>query len=324
MQRQYLLPENGQFYKANLHAHTTLSDGQLTPEELKKVYKEQGYSVVAYTDHRRYCNHAELNDDGFLALAALEVDIAAWPSSQRLRDRAPCYHLNFYDLNPEVDPQGKQDITLPERRYDDLNYINAYVDYMYRKGFIGCYNHPYWSMQTAKDYEGLRGCFAMEIYNHGCEVDGLYGYNPQSYDEMLRAGSRIYCLATDDNHNANPFDSHMNDSFGGFVEIKAPALTYKDIINALLRGEFYSSTGPKIEELYMVGRTLCITSSPVEKIYVITEGRHCHQAVAKKGETITSATFTLDGTEGYIRVDCRDEKGNHALSNAYFIDELKF
>ena len=28
-----LLPSEGQFYKANLHAHTTLSDGHLTPQQ---------------------------------------------------------------------------------------------------------------------------------------------------------------------------------------------------------------------------------------------------------------------------------------------------
>ena len=32
--KKYLLPENGQFYKANLHCHSTVSDGHLTPEEM--------------------------------------------------------------------------------------------------------------------------------------------------------------------------------------------------------------------------------------------------------------------------------------------------
>lgn len=337
MQRRYLLPEAGQLYKANMHAHTTISDGKLSPEELKKAYMDEGYSIVAYTDHRRYINHTELNEENrFLALAALETDISAWPASNKTGDRTPCYHFNFYDLNPNIDQQSKQDIILPERRYDDINYINAYIDYMYQKGFICCYNHPYWSLQTVLDYNKLRGCFAMEIYNHGCEIDGLYGYNPQSYDEMLRAGSRLYCFSTDDNHNVHPNGDLMSDSFGGYIQIKADALNYESIMKALVRGDFYSCvcpTGattamnhkaPEITELYMVGRTLCVTCSPVEKIYVITEGRRCHTAVAKPGETITTASFTLEGNEGYIRVDCRDEKGYHALSNAYFIDELTF
>ena len=33
--KRWLLPEEGSFYKANLHCHSTYSDGQLTPEELK-------------------------------------------------------------------------------------------------------------------------------------------------------------------------------------------------------------------------------------------------------------------------------------------------
>jgi len=41
--RKYLLPESGNFYKANLHCHSTLSDGNLTREQLKKAYMDKGY-----------------------------------------------------------------------------------------------------------------------------------------------------------------------------------------------------------------------------------------------------------------------------------------
>ena len=36
--RKYLLPENKKCYKANLHSHSTISDGKFTPEELKDLY----------------------------------------------------------------------------------------------------------------------------------------------------------------------------------------------------------------------------------------------------------------------------------------------
>ena len=35
MKDQILLPE-GTYYKANLHGHTTLSDGHLTPQQVKE------------------------------------------------------------------------------------------------------------------------------------------------------------------------------------------------------------------------------------------------------------------------------------------------
>ena len=74
-ERIYLLPKEGNVYKANLHCHTVHSDGHLTPEEVKAAYLEQGYQIVAVTDHRHYQWHENLCDEKFLALAAMEVDI---------------------------------------------------------------------------------------------------------------------------------------------------------------------------------------------------------------------------------------------------------
>ena len=45
--RQYLIPENGKFYKANMHAHTNISDGNQSPEEVKQCFLRMGYSIVA-------------------------------------------------------------------------------------------------------------------------------------------------------------------------------------------------------------------------------------------------------------------------------------
>lgn len=321
MEKRFLLPEGGQFYKANLHCHSTLSDGALTVEALKEAYKSRGYSVLAYTDHRRYEDHQSLSDESFLALAAYEINIDEydWMSDH---DHCKTYHLNFYDTDPEQNAEEKRKNLLPEHRYQDVGYINDFIAKMNGLGFLCCYNHPYWSMQTVEDYKDLRGLFAMEIYNHGCEHDGLYGYNPQAYDEMLRAGQQIGCLMTDDNHNAFPFGDPLCDSFGGFTMIKAPCLSYPAIIEALRAGNYYSSMGPEINALWLEGSRLHVSCSPVEKIFVITDGRNTYKKLAKPGETITGACFTLDGKDAYIRVDCRDKQGLHACSRAYFADEL--
>ena len=60
--KEYILPQNGNFYRANLHCHSTLSDGKLTPEELKEIYKSAGYSVLAYSDHNVLIDHSDLNE----------------------------------------------------------------------------------------------------------------------------------------------------------------------------------------------------------------------------------------------------------------------
>lgn len=117
----------------------------------------------------------------------------------------------------------------------------------------------------------------MEIYNHGCEHDGLYGFNPQVYDEMLRAGQRLYALATDDNHDTHPIGDPLNDSFGGFVQIAAKELTYPAVMEALQAGRFYWSQGPQILGLSIEGGALKVKTSPVEKIFVTVEGRNSYK-----------------------------------------------
>lgn len=316
MKDRILLPETG-MYKANLHCHTTLSDGKHTPEEIKEMYMAEGYSIVAYTDHRHYGWHRELDGDGFLALAALESDLTEsggdWP---RLRT----YHFNLFDTRPSEDRAG-QDL-LPHCDYHDKAGINEYIGRMNELGFLVCYNHPYWSLQDVTDYCDLKGLFAMEIYNHSSRVEGMYGFNPQAYEEMLRSGQRLFAVAADDNHDACPRDSAEYDSFGGYVYIAAESLTYGHVIQALRDGNFYWSTGPKLLGIEIKNDVLHVKCSPVEKIYVVQEGRNYYRKLVNPGETITEAEFPLNGGEGWFRVEIRDERGMAAGSNAYYIDQL--
>ena len=45
-----------------------MSDGLLTPKELKERYKEKGFSILAYTDHELLVDHSDLDDEEFLTL----------------------------------------------------------------------------------------------------------------------------------------------------------------------------------------------------------------------------------------------------------------
>jgi len=84
--RQYLLPENGKFYKANMHMHTNISDGNMTREEVKQTFLDKGYSIVAYTDHEVLVPHNDLSDENFLALTSYEVSL-----SEKVRITVPIY-----------------------------------------------------------------------------------------------------------------------------------------------------------------------------------------------------------------------------------------
>ena len=103
--KTFLLPESGSFYKANLHCHTTLSDGRKTPEEIKELYRSHGYSVVAFTDHNILIAHPELADEHFLPLNGFEAELNE-SKDCGMQARKTC-HLCFVSLDPD-NPNRKE------------------------------------------------------------------------------------------------------------------------------------------------------------------------------------------------------------------------
>jgi len=310
-------------YKANLHCHTTVTDGEYTPEETKKNYMANGYGIVAYTDHRVLCGYSYLNDENFLALHGCEMDIknkmSKMPGYKNYKYKQ--YHFNLIATDENITHTPP----MPSMDYDDIDAINQYIKDRSDEGFLVCYNHPYWSMQTSLDFGELRGCFAMEIYNHSCEMYGYYGYNPQAYDEMLRTGHKLYCVSADDNHNANItrrkqiqnalFNADF-DSFGGFTMINSDSLKYRDVINALKQGDFYASQGPEIYKISLYSNVLSVACSDVTQMVIYNDGIDCW---VKSGQIFNNAEFTLKGDEKYIRVTCRDVNHKDANSVAYWL-----
>jgi hypothetical protein len=192
------------------------------------------------------------------------------------------------------------------------------------EGFFVTYNHPVWSLETKDEYCNYHGMHAMEIVNYGCVVEGYDDRNANIYDQMLREGEKIYCVATDDNHNRVPIDHPENHSFGGFTMIKAEHLDYESISRSLLDGSFYSSEAPLIHELYFEDNKVYIETSDAVRIVMTTANRRYKVATAdKNGETINRACFEITSELGdYVRFTVIDEKGKEAYTNAYFLDEL--
>ena len=97
--RKYLIPQRGNFYKANLHTHSMLSDGKWDPAEIKNWYKTHGYSVVAITDHDLFIPHNDLTDDDFVALNGFELGMHTDKYG-----KVKCCHINLIAKNPFQNP----------------------------------------------------------------------------------------------------------------------------------------------------------------------------------------------------------------------------
>ena len=314
--KHWLLPKNGKYYKANMHGHSTLSDGSLTVETLKKAYMENGYSIMAFTDHDKFFTHNDLSDENFLAINSYEVDISNWDTDDSHYVR--CYHFNCYALT-----NGDNSEVLPLPAYKDTKGVNAFIKQLNDKGFIVCYNHSYWSLQTLDDYRDLDGLFAVEIYNNASYTNGgTDGNIINVYDTMLRQGKRLSCIAADDNHGRSPFGHPNNDSFGGFIMVNADSLEYETVMQSIKDGQYYASTGPMIEELFIEDNTAKIKCSPAVKIAMTTAGRRKSAVNTLEGDTVTSAAFAIDHRDTFVRFTVTDAKGKRAYSRAYFLDEF--
>ena len=97
MKSKTLLTSQKPFYKGNMHAHSTFSDGSQTPWELKALYKSHGYSFIAITDHEVVYDHSYLDDDGFITITGAEYGIKEDITKSVFKnpDMKVC-HLNLY------------------------------------------------------------------------------------------------------------------------------------------------------------------------------------------------------------------------------------
>ena len=344
--RTYLLPESGNFYKANLHCHSTFSDGKLTPEEIKRIYMEQGYSIVAYTDHNIMISHQELRDENFLPLNGFEGDFnegaatidpnlgtircchICFISPEEHNPRQLCWHRSeylFHGNNKENSKYVNFDENEPDYvRYYTPESINDYIAHFRDAGFFITYNHPTWSLENYREYSHYEGMDAMEICNYGCYAGGFDEENSHCYDDLLRQGKRIGCIGADDNHNHSPRDSAKWDSFGAWTCIKAEALTYDAVFAALKRGDYYASRGPVIDELYFEEGKVIIKCSPAKRIALHTGWRRADIRMNRDGRLLTEATFDVQPRDKYIRISVTDGEGNPAHTKAYFLDQLGY
>lgn len=331
--KRVLIDREARFFKANLHTHSTLSDGRLTAEEIKEEYKKRGYSVVAFTDHEHLINNSHLSDEDFLAITSCEVAVKEFPEQSTLKNhQMRVAHFNFYALDPEntltpcynsVYDHFVNDLNRHLIRHDgeyDRVYspegINEMVAIAREKGFIVSYNHPTWSLENATDYLNYDGLFAVEIYNNACA--NAYGFcDEHALDDFWRAGKPILCTAADDAHGYR--DVPGGDAFGGWVQIVAPSLTYKNIMHSLQVGDFYASSGPEIRSLTVEDDVVKVEFSDCVCANMITDGRRSAKSFAGDDKAINYAEFPLTESDGYFRVTVTDKNGKKAWSQVYTV-----
>ena len=242
----------GIWLRCALHAHTTCSDGELSPEELVALYERAGFDVLAITDH--WVRTEAPSTDSLLVIPSSELSCVL-PGE-------PDGHLLAFGID--------EDPLEFVRTRPDLPTAAAWIG---EHGGVAYLAHPYWTGMPANGLisDGVAG---IELYNAGCELEVGRGLSTVHWDELLERGAGCFGIAADDSHHAE------RDSGLAWVWTRVAERSAAAVLQALASGRFYSSTGPVVDELRVDETSVEVSCSPCSRVTLCT-GR-------KRGTSVSS------------------------------------
>jgi hypothetical protein len=293
---------SGTWLRCALHAHTTCSDGELSPEELVALYEGAGFDVLAITDH--WVRTEAPSTDRLLVVPSSELSFVS-PGE-------PDGHLLAYGID--------EDPLEFVRTRPDLAAASAWVA---EHGGVAYLAHPYWTGAPASGMSLNDGIAGLEVYNAGCELETGRGLSTVHWDDLLERGERCFGIATDDSHHAE-LDSRF-----AWVWARVAERSQAAILEALATGCFYSSAGPVLQELQVEDGVVEVQCTPCRRVTLctarrkgssVTSGpsgyRYRGEIVAESADgEITSARLERPAGVPFERVELVDAYGRKAWTN---------
>ena len=309
----FLEPSAGRrWLKGNTHTHTVNSDGDSTPDEVVRWYREQKtYQFLVLTDHNFLTSVDGLNavhgaDTKFLVIRGEEI-------SDKFGDKP--LHINGLDVKSLVTPQGGSSVS---------DILTRNVAAIRKAEGIPHINHPnfIWAI-TGADLKQVKNNTLFEVFNGHPTVNNVGGGGvpglEELWDDILTSGQEIYGIAVDDAHVfKRPFDATAARPGQGWVVVRAPALDARAVVSALDRGEFYASNGVVLDDVAVTKQNLTVTikEAPTTKYRT--------QFVGRGGKVVAEvianpAVYTFTGDEMYVRARVLDSNGKTAWVQPVFL-----
>lgn len=292
------------WFKGNLHTHTVNSDGDSTPDDVVRWYRERDYQFLVLTDHNYLTSVDGLNavhgaDDKFLVVKGEEV-------TDRFGDKP--LHVNGLEVERLVTPTGGQSV---------VDVVQRMVDGIRAARGVPSINHPNFGWAISPDELGqLQRTRLFEVFNGHPTVNNLGGGGvpslEETWDRILSSGKMLYGIAVDDAHYfKRPEDPTAPRPGKGWVYVRSPRLEGRALVEALERGDFYSSTGVQMQtvDASTTALSLAVKTEPSSKYRIQFIGR---QGRILSDVTTPTASYTFKGDEGYVRAKVLESNGKVA------------
>ncbi|MCS6830043.1 MAG: CehA/McbA family metallohydrolase [bacterium] len=269
--------------KGNLHTHTTLSDGELSPDDTLDVFLRRGYDFVALTDHDVIATADEARYPQILVFPGVEH------SAQQ--------HILRVNVTS----------TLPH----DLSYQSV-IDLTLQQGGLVILNHPNWgeSFNHWRDSQlfHLERYHGIEIYNNVIEYLEGSPYALDRWDKLLSEGRQVWGYANEDTHRVLQIGSAWN-------AVNVRERSKEAVLSALREGRFYASTGVVIEEVVVDDGVYRVNTRNACELRLITLRGQVVERVSG-----SQATFFLNKASGYARVEAIGEGQARAWTQPVFLE----
>ena len=298
---QNTAPAPGRWFKGNTHTHTLNSDGDSTPDEVVRWYREHGYNFLVLTDHNYLTAVDGLNAvhgaaEKFIVVRGEEVTSVA--SSKAV-------HVNGIDVDSLVKQSTSPSVAVAAQEN---------VDGIRRANGVPHINHPNftWAM-TPDDLLQVQRTRLFEIYNGHPQVNNEGGGGApgleEIWDRLLSSGRLMYGVAVDDAHHfKRPGDRLASGPGRGWIHVRAERLEARALVEAMERGDFYASTGVELAAYEATPKGINLT------VKATTYSRYRVQFIGQSGkvlleQTTPAASYTFKGDEGYVRVRVLESNG---------------
>lgn len=280
-------------YKVNLHTHTTLSDGKLSPTDAAATYKAMGYDAIAITDHWKF--HESKNLENLCIISGCEYNVGNADTS--------CGVFHIVGIGMDHEPVFQSDRSTPQ----------GVIHAIHACGGLAILAHPAWSLNTPDKALKNLNYDATEIYNAVSNVEqSCRPYSGYFVDLMANLGIYYPLIAADDAHYHRGIDNGK-----AYIMVKADQLSPASILAAIKRRDFYATQGPEVH-LRRQGNKFIVDCSPSSIISFMSNSAWSNHRIFR-GEGLTHAEYIPEGFEKWIRVEITDAEGKQAWSNIEII-----
>ena len=303
-----LILHSATWYKGNTHVHTTLcGHADTTPNAVAQWYHDRGYNFLILSEHNKFIDPStvslkgEVRDD-FLLVPGEEVTGPVHSTAMNISRLVP---WDFKDKNRS-------------------KVIQNHVDEIGKAGGAMILNHPNFGRPIhAHEISPVRNLYMFELYNSHPGVHSFGNAHRPSlevlWDALLEKGMTIYGVSSDDAHKLKKWGEKENNPGRGWVMVRSEELSSSALTAAMLKGEFYSSSGVMLDKLKR-GEDHIELSVNEEETACELASEFLFGRPVKKGEPGTIIEFI--GTGGEVIKTIKGRSANCEAKGAYLSEKV--